>query len=89
MIDKKKRGRPVTGTAMTATERANKRDKELLDKGGHVLSTVRLNPEAVSALQALTTNSTEVRVIIETALIELAIQRGLIQRSHSEDSVNV
>lgn len=63
-------GRPASGRAMSSTERAAKRDKELIDAGGRILRNVRLGPEAASALKALATQHPSERSAIETALIE-------------------
>ncbi|MDH0342113.1 hypothetical protein [Chromobacterium haemolyticum] len=63
-------GRPATGQAMSSTERAAKRDKELIEAGGRVLRNVRLSPEAAKALEALAAQHPSERSAIETALIE-------------------
>ncbi|NHR04389.1 hypothetical protein HA052_04185 [Chromobacterium haemolyticum] len=63
-------GRPATGQALTSTERAAKRDKELIASGGRVLRNVRLIPEAAAALEALAALHPSERSAIETALIE-------------------
>lgn len=63
-------GRPATGQAMSSTERAAKRDQELIASGGRVLRNVRLGPEATRALEALAAQHPSERSAIETALIE-------------------
>jgi hypothetical protein len=40
---KRGRGRPATGEAMTSSERAEKRDRELVAACGRVLRSVRLS----------------------------------------------
>lgn len=70
MNEKQKPGRPATGQALTSTERAAKRDKELISAGGRVLRNVRLCPEAAKALEALVVQHPSERSAIETALIE-------------------
>ncbi|ABO60312.1 hypothetical protein LA345_37430 (plasmid) [Burkholderia vietnamiensis] len=64
-----KRGRPATGVAMTGSERAEKREKELRAAGGRTLNRVRLGPEASSALNEIAPSYKSEREAIEAAII--------------------
>lgn len=66
---KRGRGRPPTGEALSSTERAAKRDRELVAAGGRILRTVRLSPEATRALEWLAASHDSERSAIEAALI--------------------
>lgn len=68
---KARRGRPATGTAKTATQRSQERDKALLDAGGRIISRLRLSPEAAAALARQVGRFADERAAIEAALIEL------------------
>lgn len=72
MIKQKKatRGRPITGEAKTSTERGKEMEAALLASGGRVLRSVRLSPEAASALRALSEKLGTDRAAIEYALIQ-------------------
>lgn len=66
---KARRGRPTTGSAKTATQRSQERDKALLDAGGRIISRLRLSPEAAAALARQAERFTDERAAIEAALI--------------------
>jgi hypothetical protein len=66
---KAKRGRPVTGTAKTATERSQGRDATLVDAGGRVINRLRLSPEAAAALARFANGFPDERSAIEAALL--------------------
>ncbi len=68
---KARRGRPVTGTAKTATERSQDRDAALVAAGGRVINRVRLSADAAAALARLGAKFPDERSAIEAALIEL------------------
>ncbi|CAG9242323.1 conserved hypothetical protein [Burkholderia diffusa] len=68
---KRSRGRPVTGEAMTPTERVKAADAALVAAGGRVISRTRLSPEATTALAALSERYGSDRAAIEAALIDL------------------
>lgn len=70
--DKRARGRPASGVAMTSSERAAKRERELREAGGRTLSRVRLGPEASLALSAIAGGYKTEREAIEAALIGFA-----------------
>ena len=67
----KKRGRRVTGTAKTATERSKERDAALLASGGKIISRLRLSGEAAAALERVRERFADDRSAIEAGLIEL------------------
>lgn len=64
------KGRPITGTAKTPTQRVQALDAALLESGGRVLNRVRLSPEAAAALSRLSERYGSDRAAIEQALIE-------------------
>lgn len=64
-----RRGRPVSGTAKTATERSQERDSALLAAGGRVINRMRLSPEAAAALARFVDGFPDERSAIEAALI--------------------
>lgn len=66
---KRGRGRPTTGEAMTSSERAAKRDRELLEKGGRILRNLRLSADASRALARIAAHCDSDRGAIEAALI--------------------
>jgi len=66
---KAQRGRPVSGTAKTPTERSQARDSALLAAGGRVINRVRLSPEATVALSRFADGFSDERSAIEAALI--------------------
>ncbi len=68
-----KRGRPATGVAMTGSERAEKREKELRAAGGRTLNRVRLGPEASGALNEIAPRYKSEREAIEAAIIGWAL----------------
>lgn len=68
---KPSRGRPVTGKAMTPTERVKAADAALVASGGRVMSRMRLSPAATAALAALKKRYGTDRAAIEAALIAL------------------
>ncbi len=71
MTDIKKkpvRGRPVTGTAKTSTERSKAADEALIAAGGRVLR-ARLSPAAASALAALSAKLGSDKEGIDAALV--------------------
>lgn len=75
MMEQKKktpRGRPVTGTAKSSTERGKAADAALLHAGGRILNRVRLSPEAATALALLIERDGTDRAAIEQALIAAA-----------------
>lgn len=72
MAEPKKRGRPVTGTAKTSTERGKAADAALLRSGGRIIKTMRLNADAATALLALSSHYGSDRSACEAALIEHA-----------------
>jgi hypothetical protein len=72
MTEQKKaapRGRPVTGTAKSASERSDARDTALKESGGRILSSVRLSRESAIALAALSKRYGSDREAIQRALI--------------------
>lgn len=69
--ENKRRGRPPTGQAKTASERSNTRDAELLAAGGRIINRLRLSPEAVTALSKLREAGAPTdRAAIEQVLVE-------------------
>jgi hypothetical protein len=72
MVEAKRgRGRPVTGEAMTSTERVKAADEALVSAGGRVISRTRLSPQATAALAVLSRRYGSDRAAIEAALIAL------------------
>jgi len=71
-----KRGRPFTGTAMTANERVQAMENSLFADGGQRLGTVRINAEASAALATLTEHYGTKRSAIEESLIRQAKRIG-------------
>ncbi|HEP6431504.1 TPA: hypothetical protein VDB83_005836 [Burkholderia cenocepacia] len=70
---KRSRGRPASGAAMTSSERAEKREKQLREAGGRTLSRLRLGPEASRALTEIAPNYKSEREAIEAAIIGWAL----------------
>lgn len=66
------RGRPVTGTAKTSTERGKAADEALVASGGMILNKLRLSPEAAAALTQLLDSDGTAREAIQQALIDRA-----------------
>lgn len=66
------RGRPVTGTAKSSTERGKALEDALREAGGRILSRVRLSPAAATALAALSDRCGSDRAAIEQALLDAA-----------------
>lgn len=70
----KRRGRPPTGTAKSASERSKERDNALLAAGGKIISRLRLGPEAAAALARLRESGAPT----DRAAIERALLGGLL-----------
>lgn len=66
-----KRGRPVTGQALSSTQRNSKRVHRLRGDGGQVL-TALLDPAAAQALRALRAGGCTVDAAVCAALVQAA-----------------
>ena len=65
------RGRPVTGTAKTSTERGKAADDALLAAGGRIVR-ARLSPDAAAALDLLAERAGSQKDALDQALIHAA-----------------
>jgi len=65
------RGRPVTGTAKTSTERGKAADDALLAAGGRIVR-ARLSPDAAAALDLLAERAGSQKEALDQALVHAA-----------------
>lgn len=70
------RGRPVTGQALSSTERNRLRRQRLALEGKRQISGVTLTPEAADALAQLTAGGATIDQAVSAALVALAAAAG-------------